>query len=65
MNEVRYISVQDAADIMNVCEATVRRWFSKGLKKKKVGNRYRIEFNHFLDFINNNDLSDKRGIKCV
>ena len=50
---VRYLTVQDIADQLQVTEETVRRWIDSGQLKaiKLSGHRYRIHPKDFQDFI--------------
>ena len=61
--DTKFISVKEAAEIMGVCRATIRNWFKLGLQKTKVGNQYRIELHHFLNFVDSNELCVRKEKK--
>ncbi len=56
-----FLSVEEAADLVDVSETTVREWLAKGLKQYKQGRVLRIRRSELLAFLSASNNSPEVG----
>lgn len=54
MNDLKFLTVEEIANILKIPETTVTRWLrNKTLKGTKLGGFWRVTESNFNEFVNN------------